>query len=133
VVARLLGVPDRLVPRTPDEFREYVDATIASDVLTVGAAGHAVAASVLRPTLPMVLGPAVAVAQRLTAGLLPPAVRARYGLAWSAAEEAGLRAFALGTRTALPFLPGRVRFMPHARERAATIAAARGRRWRRPA
>lgn len=132
VVARLLGVPDRLVPRTPDEFREYVDATLASDVLTVGAAGHAVAASVLRPSLPMVLGPAVAVAQRLTTGLLPPVLRARYGLAWSAAEEAGLRAFALGTRTALPFLPGRLRFMSHARERAASVAAARGRTSRRP-
>jgi uncharacterized protein (DUF2236 family) len=129
VIARLLGVPDHLVPRTQNAFREYVDATIASDVLTVGAAGRAVAASVLRPAVPLVLGPAVALGHRVTAGLLPPVLRTRYGLAWGPAEDGMLRALALATRTALPVLPGRLRFMPHARAPTPTVAAARERTW----
>src|SRR5262245_4055115 len=113
--ARLLGVPEASLPRRFDDFREWFAGMIASDVLVVGRAGHEVAASILRPPLPAVFRPAVALAGFLTVGLLPPAVRARYGLAWSERRERALSAFTRLVRTALPVLPSVVRDMPHAR------------------
>jgi uncharacterized protein (DUF2236 family) len=118
VVARLLGIPPDLVPRTPGEFQDYLAGMIASDVLTVGAVGRDVADSVLRPPVSVVLRPAIPLANLLTAGLLPPVLRTRYGLSWSAGHEALLRAVAMATRTVLPFVPAWMRLMPHARRAA---------------
>jgi uncharacterized protein (DUF2236 family) len=51
----------------------------------------------------------------VTVGLLPPVVRARYGLSWTELEERALSAFALAVRHALPLLPAIVRDLPQAR------------------
>jgi uncharacterized protein (DUF2236 family) len=113
--ARLLGVPEARLPRCFDDFREWFAGRVASDVLAVGAAGREVAASILRPPLPAVLRPAIALVGFVTVGLLPPPVRARYGLPWSEGRERALSAFAHLVRCALPVLPSIVREMPHAR------------------
>ena len=115
ITARLLGIPDRRLPRRFDDFREWFAAVVASDVLTVGRTGCDVAASILHPPLPVALAPATAVARWVTVGLLPPVVRARYGLAWTELEERALSALALAVRNALPLLPSLVRDMPQAR------------------
>lgn len=124
VTARLLGVPDELLPDGIDAFREWFAGMVASDVLAIGAAGREVAASVLHPPLPAVLGPAAMVARFVTVGLLPPAVRVRFGLGWSDAQERVLSALAFMVRRVLPFLPALIRDMPHAR-RAGTVGGRR--------
>jgi len=115
VTARLLGVPDARLPRTFDDFACWFDGVLASDVLAIGASGREVAASILRPPLPFPLAPATALARFATVGLLPPVVRARYGLEWSATQERALSALALVVRRTLPVVPSIVRDMPHAR------------------
>jgi uncharacterized protein (DUF2236 family) len=111
----VLGVPERLLPRTEGDFHDYVDGMIASDLLTIGPAGHRVAGSILRPPVPFAVRPAFAAVRPLTVGLLPATLRARYGLGWGTVSEAMLSAFALVVRASLPLVAERLRVLPQAR------------------
>nr|MDQ6914294.1 DUF2236 domain-containing protein [Actinomycetota bacterium] len=51
----------------------------------------------------------------LTVGLLPPALRAQYGLRWDPARAALLRASTGAIRRLLPLLPALAREFPAAR------------------
>jgi uncharacterized protein (DUF2236 family) len=113
--ARLFGIPDRLVPATLGEFRRYVRATIASDVLTIGADGRALAAAILRPPLPLGVQHAFRASNLVTIGLLPPTLRRRYALGWNPIQQLAFDAFAAGMRTTLPFVPAIIRHVPRAR------------------
>ncbi len=115
VVARLLGVPNALIPLTFDRFRAYMHDMLHGQTLTVGAAGHEVAASIMSPPLPVALRQGFRAAGFVTAGLLPAIVRQRYGLSWGPRREQALDALAAATRAALPFTPALLRFLPHAR------------------
>ena len=115
--ARLFGIPDAVVPPTLGDFRRYVRRTIASDLLTIGADGRAVAAAILRPPLPLGVQHAFRAGNLVTIGLLPPTLRRRYGLGWNAVQQIALAAFAAGVRATLPLLPGIVRWVPQARGR----------------
>ena len=84
-------------------------------MLTVGETARDLAASILAPPLPLPLGEPFRVARFVTIGLLPSAVRTRYGLAWRATHERLLDALAALTRPTLRFLPECLRLMPHAR------------------
>jgi uncharacterized protein (DUF2236 family) len=118
IAARLLGIPDDLVPATLAGFGAYVDGMIRGDALAVGPASREIAASIARPPLPLGLGRAFGAAQLFTVGLLPPILRARYGFRWTSGHETVLGAVAAVTRRALPFLPARIRLVPHARRAA---------------
>jgi uncharacterized protein (DUF2236 family) len=115
VGARLLGIPDGLLPPAFADFQGYFHSQLAGDVLAVGRAGREIAAAILRPSLPVGLAPAVSLARFVTVGLLPPVLRERYGLSWSGRCEAALGALAAAVRSALPWLPAPARFLPHAR------------------
>jgi uncharacterized protein (DUF2236 family) len=117
--ARLFGIPDALVPPTLGDFRRYVRATLKSDALTIGADGRALAAAILRPPLPVGLHHLFRAGNLVTIGLLPPTLRRRYGLGWSAVQQLALDALASGVRATLPFLPAIVRHVPQARTAAA--------------
>jgi uncharacterized protein (DUF2236 family) len=78
-VARLLGVPEALLPETPAAFRRYVDRMLSGDVLTVTEQGRAVAAAVLDPAVRV---PGQRRVADLTAALLPPRLREAFGLDW---------------------------------------------------
>ena len=88
---------------------------IRDDVLTVGETARDLAASILRPPLPLPLGEPFRVARFFTVGLLPPALRERYGLTWTARQEWLLDALAACARRTLPFVPECLRLLPHAR------------------
>ena len=116
--ARLFAIPEPLIPPTRERFDAYVDEMVRGDVLAVGAAARDVAASILRPPVPLALAPAFRAGGFLAVGLLPPSLRERFGFAWSAGQERALRAIAAAARVGLPLLPGFARLMPHARRAA---------------
>lgn len=118
VVGRLLGIPNALLPPTLAAFREYVDSMINGDLLAVGPASRDIAASILSPPVATALKPIFQVANAFTVGLLPPVLRARYGLRWDAGREAAFRLLIATIRRLLPHLPGAVRYLPHARRAA---------------
>ena len=116
--ARLFGIPEPLIPPTLVRFEEYMDGMIHGEVLAVGATARDIAASILRPPVPLALTPAFRAGGFFAVGLLPPALRERYRLPWSARQERILDVLAAATRAALPLVPPCVRLMPHARRAA---------------
>ena len=108
-VAALLGVAVDQQPPDIDAFRAYVRAMVES--LEVSATARELAQALFRAPQ---AGPAplLLLARELTAGLLPPRLRTKYGLAWDAPRAAALATAAAVSRRALPLLPRRVRRPP---------------------
>ena len=113
--ARLLGIPEAMMPASFGRFQAFMDDMIRGDVLAVGPTSREIAASILHPAVPLGFAPPFRAASFFAVGLLPPPLRERYGLSWSAGQEKLLRALGTLTRRVLPFVPQRVRLMPHAR------------------
>ncbi len=84
ILARLVGVPGDRVPPNAAAFRRYFDEMIASDTLTVSDEAREIAEAVLDPPASQFGG---RVLRDLTAWLLPPRVRERFGLVWDADRE----------------------------------------------
>ena len=120
-IARILGIPDAMLPGTFAAFRRYVATMLAGDELTVDRDGRDAAAAILRPPVALGVSGLFRLTRFVTAGLLPPVVRARFGLGWSGAEEAALSALAAASRAIVPLLPLSVRFVPHARRAEARL------------
>jgi len=101
VVARMFGTPEDVLPPSLVAFRSYFDERIASSEICVTEPAREVARVILRaPSLPMPLR-LIAPAHRLsTAFLLPPRLRAEYGLGWSAKRALALRGGAGSIRLA---------------------------------
>lgn len=118
ISARLMGIPEQLVPPRLADFLKYMSDMIRSPVLAVGPASLEIAAAVLRPPLPSIMQPAFWLSAAVTTDLLPPALRRRYGLAAKRPQRAVAVSLERITRTLLPFLPNVVRLMPHARRAA---------------
>ena len=115
-IGRLLGVPQGLLPGSYAEFTDYMR-WMDDAVLTVGPQARRLAVEILSASVPGVPRPllhgAGSLAGVLTAGLLPPRLRAGYGLRWDRWERLAFRAARRATRTALPALPPHVRYWPH--------------------
>ena len=112
LIAELLGVPREIAPTTPSSFREYVDAELAGTRIVVTAPAREIAATVLDSPPPMALRGLLPAHRLSTAGLLPPPLRAQYGLPWSPARAtalalaaSSLRAATVARRLALERLP----------------------------
>jgi uncharacterized protein (DUF2236 family) len=91
LVAYACGVSTDGCPPTWDDFRAYFDRVVAED-LRVTAAGRSVAHATMVPPLPRPLGRVAAGPNQLvTAGLLPPNVRAEFGFEWNHRRERELR------------------------------------------
>jgi uncharacterized protein (DUF2236 family) len=100
LVGELLGIPKERFPVTLRDFEAYMDAMIGSGAVHVDQRARDLARLVLRPRLRLLPGPAMIPFEVVTAGLLPPALRSQYGLAWGARQQ---HAFKLAVR-ALPRL-----------------------------
>lgn len=118
VLAELLGIPLDRRPPTWRAFRADWAARLAGPELAVTDTARELADAVLHPPLPGIpraLGDLVA---PLTLGLLPPRVRAAYGLPWERRHRTAFSAADRLLRTARPWLPTPLRLMPHARRAA---------------
>ncbi|MEU5011963.1 oxygenase MpaB family protein [Streptomyces sp. NPDC021749] len=129
-VGRVLGIQDRDMPQTIEEFWPYYRRVLDS---------HLEATAVVRelidpdPPLPVPdrgprwlrlllrlvwpwLRPRFARFRRFVSiGLMPPDARRAIGLEWTEAQERRLRRFGRVVRVVVPVLPERLRFMPIAR------------------
>jgi len=94
-VARVLGVPDALVPPSWEAFRAWFDAMLGSDALAVTPEAREIGAAVLAPAVAM---PGARRLRLITAGLLPPRLREAFGLAWDDASAARLEALSVSVR-----------------------------------
>ena len=118
--ARLFGLPAELIPATHADFRAYMRGMLRGPTLTVGREARAIAAALLSPPLPFGLRQAAGATRLFTVGLLPPAIRRRYGYRWGAWQARTLDLAAAALRAGAPLLPAVLREFPHAR-RATTV------------
>ncbi|MGK5551064.1 oxygenase MpaB family protein [Actinomadura kijaniata] len=135
-LAFALGVTGRHVPADPAAFRRYFDAMV-NDRLEDNATVRLLIRLDREPLPPPprwplpgvawqgLAVPATALLREVGVGSLPPVLRARFGLAWSAADEWRFRRFAQAMRTADAALVGPLRYTPIA---ARAMRAARRRR-----
>ncbi|MHC0431473.1 oxygenase MpaB family protein [Streptomyces sp. O3] len=129
-VGRILGIRDRDLPQTVEEFWPYYRRTLADELEATPVVRELLAVD--RPVpppdrgpwalrLPLralwpLLWPALARLRRfLAVGLLPPDAREVIGLAWTDRQERRLRRFGRVVRTLVPLLPERLRYLPLAR------------------
>ena len=90
LVARIFGTPSSVIPSRLQDFRAYFAAQIAGDDLAVTAPAREVASVILGARLPAPMRLLVPAHRLATAGLLPPRLRAEYGLWWSPLHELAL-------------------------------------------
>jgi uncharacterized protein (DUF2236 family) len=92
VAGELLGIPRDRFPERFGDFNRYVDRMVESGVVRVSPVAMELARLVLRPPLRLVPGAVMVPFEVVTTGLLPPALREAYELAWGRRQQ---RAFKL--------------------------------------
>lgn len=120
-LGRAFGIPEAMVPRHLDAFEAYVARQVgAGGPVWPGPLARELAQAILHPPLPGVLG-ALPIPSRVydwtlwpSIGLLPPAFREAYGLAWGRRERLASRWLLAGWRAWRPVLPATFRQMPQA-------------------
>ncbi len=122
IVGREFGLRGADMPRTIEDFDDYMRAMVEGDDLFVTDRARELALGiVMRPPVPLHMRPMLEVANFVTVGLLPRRVRLMYGFGWNPARALVLRGGAEYTKRVLvPLMPGRVRY--RRRRRPATAA-----------
>ncbi|MFF8289753.1 oxygenase MpaB family protein [Streptomyces sp. NPDC016309] len=130
-VGRVLGIHDRDMPQTIEEFWPYYRKVLADEIEATAVARELASADVplppfdrgplplrllLRVLWPVLLPPFARFRRFLTVGLMPPDAREAIGLEWTDAQERRLRRFGRVVRAVVPALPERLRYLPLARE-----------------
>jgi uncharacterized protein (DUF2236 family) len=105
------GIPDGYWPGDLAAFEDYY-ATMLFDELRVTPAARAVAHAIANPRVPAPLRPAMAPNTLLTAGLLPPRLRADYGFDWGPGRERLLDLTLTGLRLSGRVTPRPLRHAP---------------------
>jgi uncharacterized protein (DUF2236 family) len=117
--AYLFGISDAVLPPSYRDFVAYNRRMWHSDQLFVGTPAREMAGFLLAPKVPA-LESTMAWYRVVTAGLLPAPLREAYDLPFGARERVLYRASLRALRTALPFVPRQLRYIPaylQARER----------------
>lgn len=138
-VGRILGIHDRDMPQTIEEFWPYYRKVLADELEATVVVRELIATDqaipppdrgplvlrvLLRTVWPVLLPAFVRLRRFMTIGLMPPDAREAIGLEWTDEQERRLRRFARVVRAVVPVLPERLRYLPIAREarRAARIS-----------
>lgn len=112
VLGELLGIPrDRFAPMLVD-FNSYLDRMVSEGQVRVGPRAAELARLVLRPKLRLLPGPAMLPFEVVTAGLLSPALRQQYGLAWGDAQRRVFRLMVIALPRLVAVTPPVLRVWP---------------------
>jgi uncharacterized protein (DUF2236 family) len=112
-VARALGIPGERLPATIADLEGYEREMLAT-VVRPDATSLEVARGVLRP-LPWIPAPLYRVNEAFAAALLPPSLRAAFGLRYGSAERRFYRGVVIAVRWLRRVLPERMTVVPQAR------------------
>ncbi len=95
LLGELLGIPRDSFPATALDFDAYIDRMVSSGEVRVDQRARELAGQVMRPRVLLMGGPVMLPLNLITTGLLAPALRSQYGLAWGPRHQ---RAYSLATR-----------------------------------
>ena len=121
-LAKELGATDAALPPTYAAVLRYEREMLEHEVVP-DATSFAVARAVLRP-FPWLPSCATWPLEALTAGLLPPAIRAALGLPWRRRERLSFRFIVVALRRLIPMTPRWIRVVPQARAQEARTSSA---------
>ena len=108
---RLFGVPAGSLPGRWADFQRWFYQTLASDVIAVGRPARALGSFLM--TAPKASAvPVLAWYRTMTAGFMPPSLRAPYGLAYGSRHRLLHRSSLRALRALYPTLPRRLRDVP---------------------
>ncbi|WP_434599255.1 oxygenase MpaB family protein [Streptomyces sp. A5-4] len=139
-VGRILGIHDRDMPQTVEEFWPYYRKMLAEEIeatvvvrellapdspVPAPSLGPLPVRLLLRALWPHLLPPLARFRSFVTVGFMPPDAREAIGLEWSDAQERRLRRFGRVVRVVVPSLPERLRYLPRARAARARYRADR--------
>jgi len=105
------------VPRDWAAMQRYIGDVHASGALAIGSQAQELSRAVLSPAGAWPLAPATWTNSLVTAGLLPPAVRAQYDLPWTPSRDRTLATTVRALRLARRGLPRLAAHWPQARKR----------------
>ncbi|MER7621885.1 oxygenase MpaB family protein [Streptomyces sp. NPDC126503] len=129
-VGRVLGIHDRDMPRTIEEFWPYYRRVLAEELEVTAVVRELLDTDLpvpapdrgplplrlaLRLLWPALRRPFLRLRAFLTVGFMPPDAREALGLEWTEGQERTLRRFARAVRLIVPVLPERLRYLPLAR------------------
>jgi uncharacterized protein (DUF2236 family) len=103
--AEMLGLARERIPPTVAALRAYVDEVVAGGILRVTADTLKVADLIRDPPPEVPWQPVLRRVAWWAFGTLPPQLRSAYGIRWSAARQARLRASLGAVRVARPLIP----------------------------
>lgn len=139
-IGRILGIRDRDMPATVEEFWPYYRTVLAERLEATVVVRELVDPTqpvpppdrgpralrwLLRILWPVLLPPLATFRRFMTIGLMPPDAREALGLPWTDAQERRLRGFGAVVRVMVPALPERLRYLPLARAARARERTAR--------
>ncbi len=87
LLGELLGIPRDHFPESLRDFDRYLLGMIAGGEVYVTPRAKTLAHLVVRPRLRLLPGPLMVPFEVVTTGLLPPALRESYGLAWGRGQQ----------------------------------------------
>jgi uncharacterized protein (DUF2236 family) len=121
----LWGIPPERFPPDVVALRAWMAGAVARGEVAVGDQARALARLVLRPPVWWLPAAAFAPLTLPAVWLLPPGLRAAYGLSWGPRREAAMRAAAAVSRRLQPRLPALLRDVRAARTAERRVARAR--------
>jgi uncharacterized protein (DUF2236 family) len=122
-VALRLGIPAAALPATLADLRAEMARLLKGGEVQVTPTARLLAPSVLYPGRlpPRIVWDA---AHLISFSVMPPSIRAGYGIPWSPSRERGMRRLASVSRRILPILPRGLRHVPQARSADRRLARA---------
>lgn len=114
-VARMLRVPEEILPQDLAAFRRYMSGMVVSDQMTAAPFQRELVDDILHPPLRFVPRWAYVPMVAITAALLPPPIRELYDLELTPRRRRAAAWSQRLVRGILPVLPPIVRYMPQAR------------------
>jgi uncharacterized protein (DUF2236 family) len=115
-IGALLGVPRQIYPDDFDALIGYIERMIESGEVSVGEDARRMGRAVLQPRFPGVPRLAFAPLTTITTGLLPPPLRAQFGLRWNRLDGALFGSCTTLMPRVLGITPRAIRFLPPARQ-----------------
>lgn len=104
-IARLLALPDSMLPRTLAAYRKYWDNMLKEGPIEVTAPARRLAQHVLHPQVSGPAGLSAWLLRLATAATLSPHLRSEYGLPWNRFRRYQFEVLSRTTRTLRPLVP----------------------------
>ena len=112
LIGELLGIPRNRFPESLRDFDDYLHRIQDEGEVQVTPRAKDLARLVVRPRLRLLPGPLMVPFEVVTAGLLPPALRESYGLAWGRGQQRAFRLAVAAVPRVVALTPPLLRVWP---------------------